>query len=88
VLLGPRVAACLALAALSATAPYQCSRKVPHDERHEEGAEEVLYELAERFKAEGDAAARVKTLHYLVKKFPSSRYARMARKDLEALGEK
>jgi len=83
----PRVLASLALVALSSTAPFQCASKVDPDKRMEEEPAEVLYGLAERFEAQGDARARAETLRYIVSRYPSSRFAIMAKQDLETMGE-
>ena len=42
----------------------------------------LVYLLAERFKAEGQAAARETTLRQLVDQYPTSRYAERARAEL------
>lgn len=84
---GLRVIALASIALASANAPYQCSRKTPPELRLEDDAAEVLHDLAESFKASGDVKAQRETLRYLVKRYPSSRWAKMARQDLEAAGE-
>jgi hypothetical protein len=76
-----RVAGPLLLAA-ALTAPFQCARKTPPTQRLEDDAAEVLYALAERFKAEGNQAARAETLRFLVERYPESRFAAAARVDL------
>ena len=40
---------------------------------------QALYELSERFEADGDEAARVRTLEHLMERYPSSRFAERAR---------
>jgi outer membrane protein assembly factor BamD (BamD/ComL family) len=87
VIAGFRIAAPLLLAA-ALTAPVQCARKAPPEQRLEDDAAEVLYQLAERFKAEGNGAARAETLRFLVERYPSSRFAETARLDLAELGKK
>ncbi len=52
----------------------------------EEEPAEVLYKLAEQFREKGDRDARVTTLRYLIERFPSSRFAVQAKRDLEELG--
>jgi outer membrane protein assembly factor BamD (BamD/ComL family) len=84
VILGAR-SIVLLLAAATATAPFQCARKVDPEQRLEEEPAEALYNLAERFKAQGDEHARAETLRYLVQKYPSSRFALMAKDDLQAM---
>ncbi|UQA58210.1 tetratricopeptide repeat protein [Polyangium aurulentum] len=68
------------------TAPMQCARDPKPDKAMEEEPGEALYGLAEQFRARGDKDARVATLRYLVNRFPASRFAEMARQDLDALG--
>ncbi|KYF79527.1 hypothetical protein BE20_49080 [Sorangium cellulosum] len=77
----------LVIFAAVARAPYQCASDVDPDHRQYEDPSEALYGLAERFKANGDRRAQADTLRFLVERYPSSRFARMARQDLEALGE-
>jgi hypothetical protein len=76
----------LALVAAFANAPFQCASEVGPERRMYEDPSEVLYTLAERFEASGDREARAATLRYLVERYPTSRFAHMARMDLEALG--
>ncbi len=82
-----RLAAPLLLAA-ALTAPLQCARKPPPEQRTEDDAAEVLYSLAEKFKTEGNAPARAETLRFLVERFPTSRFAESARLDLDQIGGK
>lgn len=70
-----------------AKAPFQCASEIDPNRRLYEDPSEVLYDLAERFKASGERRARVDTLRFLVERYPSSRFAGMARQDLEDLGE-
>jgi len=79
-MLAARVAPLLLAAAL--TAPLQCARRQPPEQRMEDDAAEVLYTLAEKFKAEGNAGARADTLRFLVQRYPESRFAAAARIDL------
>ncbi len=73
----------LAVAAVAFAAPLQCARKPGAELRTEDDAAEVLYTLAERFKAQGNAPARAETLRFLVSRYPESRFAQAARLDLE-----
>jgi outer membrane protein assembly factor BamD (BamD/ComL family) len=77
----------LLLAAATASAPLQCARTHPSGEaperRTEDDAAEVLYTLAEKFKAEGNLGARAETLRFLMARYPTSRFAESARIDLE-----
>lgn len=72
----------LLLLASTATAPFQCAKTHDPNLRMEEDPSQVLYELAEAFHKKGDAPARAETLRFLIAKYPSSRYAEMARQDL------
>jgi outer membrane protein assembly factor BamD (BamD/ComL family) len=76
-----RLAAPLLLAA-ALTAPFQCARKPPPDQRTEDDPAEVLYTLAEKFKAEGNLPARTETLRFLIARYPESRFAQSAKLDL------
>jgi outer membrane protein assembly factor BamD (BamD/ComL family) len=75
----------LLLFASLGTAPYQCASKAGPEQRTEEEPAEVLYDLAEKFKAEGNSRAQAETLRYLVEKFPGSRFAEAAKQDLAAI---
>ncbi len=75
------LAASLSLSA-AITAPFQCARSHPVEHRVEDDPAEVLYTLADKFKAEGNAAARTETLRFLVARYPESRFAAAARTDL------
>lgn len=77
----------LVVLAAVARAPYQCASEVDPDRRLYEDPSEALYELAERFKANGERRAHIDTLRFLAERYPSSRFAHMARRDLEALGD-
>lgn len=81
---GARVVGPLLLAA-ALSAPFQCSSKVRPEHRLEEEPAEVLYKLAERFGAQGNAAARAETLRFLVERFPASRFAEAAKVDLQQI---
>ncbi len=72
----------LLLAVLLASAPMQCRGEPDFDKRREETPAEALYGLAEQFKAQGNPSAQRETLEYLVARYPSSRFAEMARTDL------
>ena len=72
----------LLLLASTATAPFQCAKTNDPNLRMEEDPSQVLYELADAFHKKSDEHARVETLHFLIAKYPSSRYAEMARQDL------
>ena len=72
----------LLLLAASATAPFQCAKTNDPTLRTEEDPSQVLYELADAFHQKSDEPARAATLRFLIAKYPSSRYAEMARLDL------
>ena len=76
------------IAASFMTAPFQCARKIDPDRRLEDEPAEVLFALAEKFKAEGNPAARAETLRFLVARYPASRFAEMAKSDLAELPPK
>ena len=77
------VAPLLLSAALAA--PLQCARSHPSPEqRTEDDPAEVLYQLAGKFGAQGNQAARVETLRFLMARYPASRFAVAARLDLDA----
>jgi len=70
--------------ALFGHAPLQCASEPDPELRRYETPGEALYGLAEQFKSKGDTAAWRATLEYLVARYPNSRFAAMARDDLEA----
>lgn len=82
---GSRILGALLLAA-SLSAPIQCGSKARPEHRTEEEPGEALYKLAERFGAQGDKDARVKTLRFIVERYPTSRFAQAAKLDLEQIG--
>lgn len=88
-LLGLRAAALgsILFAASASLAPFQCASEVDPNKRREEEPGEALYELAEQFKAKGDPKARAEALRYILKKYPTSRFAERARLDLNEAGE-
>ncbi|AKT40296.1 tetratricopeptide repeat protein [Chondromyces crocatus] len=86
-LVGLRVSfAAVVLVATFANAPFQCASEPDLRRRRVEDPSEVLFALAERFEAKGERDAQVATLRYLIERYPSSRFAGMARQDLESLG--
>jgi len=76
----------LVLAALAGLghAPLQCSRSPDPELRREDTAGDALWDLAEDFRAKGNAAAAHETLRFLVERYPSNRHVPAAR---AALGE-
>ena len=74
----------LAVCAALGWAPMQCASEPNPAERRYETPGEALYGLADQFKAKGDQGAWRSTLEYLVARYPNSRFAKMAKDDLEA----
>lgn len=77
------VVASLLAVGLLYRAPLQCSGEPDPSVRRYEPPGEALYGLAGQFKARGEDAAWRSTLEYLVARYPNSRFAHMAREDLE-----
>ena len=75
-------ASCLLLLAALSSAPFQCSSEVPPSDATEETPGQALYELAQRFRSQGNEKAWRETLNYLMERHPSSRFAETARQDL------
>ncbi len=67
----------LALLALLG-APLQCPSRAPPELAREDGPDEALWALAERFGRDGNEPARRTTLQQLVERYPSSRYSARA----------
>ncbi len=64
------------------SAPFQCARKPGPEARLEDEPGQALYALAQQFKADGNDRARTETLEFILKQYPTSRYAEQARLDL------
>jgi hypothetical protein len=64
----------LALVALLA-APLQCPARAAPEMRREDGPDEALWTLSERFARDGDDGARRATLRFLLERYPSSRWS-------------
>jgi len=77
-----RLSLLVALAVAHGFAPLQCQSDPEPAERRYETPGEALYDLAQRFKKEGNEAAWRDTLEYLIERYPNSRHAVMARDDL------
>lgn len=71
-----------------ASAPVQCGREPDPEHAIEDEPGEALYGLAEQFREQGNVDARKSALLYIVKRYPSSRFAARAKQDLDALGVK
>lgn len=67
-------------------APLQCSGEPPPETRRYETPPDALYDLANRFKKEGNRHAYRETLEYLVERYPNSRFAVRARDELKVDG--
>jgi hypothetical protein len=78
-----RIVAALSLASLLGTAPLQCGSDSESAEARTETPGEALYGLAQEFKARGDADGWRRTLEYLRRRYPNSRFAVRAKNDLE-----
>jgi hypothetical protein len=64
------------------SAPLQCSRQPDPTLDSFETPPDALYQLATRFKGEGDARAYRETLRYLSERYPNSRFAVRAKDEL------
>jgi TolA-binding protein len=69
----------LGLAIVLLLAPLQCGRAPSDHPEYEDSPGEALWDLSERFGAEGDEEGRRRTLAYLIERYPSSRFAERAR---------
>ncbi len=74
--------AVLFLSAALAGAPFQCSHDPDPRNALEETPGEALYKLAQEFHGQGDDKAYRETLGYLIRHYPSSRFAVMAKDEL------
>ncbi len=64
-------------------APLQCGGDPEYELRTTETPGEALYGLAKRFESQGNREAWSATLKYLIERYPNSRFAVMAKDDLE-----
>jgi hypothetical protein len=60
-------------------APFQCGTEPEPELALEDSPSEALWILAERFRSEGHAEARMTTLRQLTEQYPTSREAERAR---------
>lgn len=81
-----RAASILLLSVLASHAPFQCSSEPDPAKALEETPGEALYQLAGEFRSAGDEPAWASTLRYLIEHYPSSRFATMAKLDLDQAG--
>lgn len=70
----------------SSLAPFQCASEPPADVAREETPGHALKGLADEFEKAGDKDARIRTLQYLVERYPRSKFAEEARVELEEMG--
>ena len=66
----------------------QCSGEPDPAKALEETPGEAVYKLAQEFHAKGDREAWAATLQFLIANYPSSRFAEMAKVDLERDAER
>jgi outer membrane protein assembly factor BamD (BamD/ComL family) len=78
-----RSIASVAFVASLASAPFQCASKEDPNRKMEEEPADALYQLAQKFKAEGDVKSAQETLKFIVERYPSSRFAETARRELQ-----
>jgi TolA-binding protein len=74
----------LALVLTMLHAPLQCGSGHDPDLRREDTAGDALWGLSEKFRAEGNVSAQRATLAYLVERYPSHRFAVVAKEELGA----
>jgi len=78
----------LLLAALSGSfAPFQCASEPAPSGVREETPAEALHALAKEFEKSGDREAHVRTLRYIVERYPRSKFAEEASVELRELGQ-
>jgi hypothetical protein len=77
----------LLAAAITALAPFQCASDPDPNKRREDTPGDAHYGLSQDFAKSGDKAAQVRTLKYIVERYPRSHFAATARDDLRELGE-
>ena len=70
------------VAATLALAPFQCPGDPDPQMRREESAPEAVWLLAEHLRHEGHTEARLDALHFLIRRYPNSRFAERARLEL------
>lgn len=65
-------------------APFQCGTEPTPELALEDSPSEALWNLSERFRAEGQDDARMTTLRQLTEQYPTSREAERARQAIES----
>ncbi len=73
-------------ASLLVVAPFQCPSDPDPMQVRQDSPGEALYLLAGEFAKADDKEARVRTLQYIVERYPRSRFATQALADLRSLG--
>ncbi len=68
-----------------ASAPFQCGGG--NAPAREETAGDALWALSEELEAKGDHAGAQHTLEFLVRKYPSSRFAEEAKQKLQGVAD-
>jgi outer membrane protein assembly factor BamD (BamD/ComL family) len=74
------------LVATALGAPFQCPSEPDPSRAREETPGEALYTLAQEFHQAGDRDGWERTLQHLIRRYPASRFAVTARRDLEDAG--
>ncbi|MFO0556047.1 MAG: hypothetical protein U0271_47150 [Polyangiaceae bacterium] len=74
------------LFAAGSVAPFQCASEPPANRVREETPGEALYALADDFGRAGDRDAQIRTLAFIVQRYPRSHYAEDAKVTLGELG--
>jgi hypothetical protein len=72
-------------AALVSIAPIQCGHTPDAELQEDETPGDALWRLAQRFREAHDVSAEVRTLEYLVERYPASRWVGPAREELAHL---
>ncbi|NUP12256.1 MAG: hypothetical protein HOW73_39925 [Polyangiaceae bacterium] len=81
-----RHAFALVFVAGTSIAPFQCASEPEPQLAKEETPGEALKGLADEFAKSGDDEARIRTLKYIVERYPRSKYAEEAKTELKELG--
>lgn len=71
---------------LLALAPFQCPSDPDPGKLREDTPGEALYELSVRFAKDGDREAQIRTLKFILDRYPRSRFSTTAESELRALG--
>lgn len=79
-------AALLASILSASVAPFQCASEPDPNRTTEETPGVALKGLADEFGRAGDKEAQIKTLAFLVERYPRSKYAEGAKIELQELG--